>query len=274
MLAKIKSTASLRRPAWVTAERLNVSLQILGAPLATPIQRACAIAIDLVAVAFLSHLDGFWLALAAAVFFFQMRARAPKGWFRRVLVWVLCLICLGLAVRQGWTSWENERTVEAPLASAIAEDLNDASTTPKSESDRIRELEAALAEATAPQMFKWKTELTRSWNGLAESFGWAIVYFSLVPAWLNGQSIGKKILGLRVMELTGQALSVRICFSRYGGYAAGMATGFFGFAQILWDDNRQAIQDKVAHTVVVDLNQPYLPLNAEIQNPIDREKGG
>ena len=45
-----------------------------------------------------------------------------------------------------------------------------------------------------------------------------------------------------------------MCFSRYGGYVAGMATGMFGFAQVLWDDNRQALQDKVAHTVVVDLN--------------------
>ena len=32
-----------------------------------------------------------------------------------------------------------------------------------------------------------------------------------------------------------------------------MATGGLGFLQILWDPNRQAIQDKTAHTVVVDL---------------------
>ena len=44
-------------------------------------------------------------------------------------------------------------------------------------------------------------------------------------------------------------------FGRYGGYAAGMATGGLGFAQVLWDANRQAVQDKLAHTVVVDLRR-------------------
>jgi hypothetical protein len=32
-----------------------------------------------------------------------------------------------------------------------------------------------------------------------------------------------------------------------------MATGGLGFLQVLWDVNRQGIQDRVAHTVVVDL---------------------
>ena len=40
---------------------------------------------------------------------------------------------------------------------------------------------------------------------------------------------------------------------RYGGYAAGMATGGLGFLQMIWDVNRQGIQDRTAHTVVVDL---------------------
>ena len=42
---------------------------------------------------------------------------------------------------------------------------------------------------------------------------------------------------------------------RYGGYAAGMATGGLGFLQALWDLNRQGIQDRVAHTVVIDLRR-------------------
>jgi hypothetical protein len=50
------------------------------------------------------------------------------------------------------------------------------------------------------------------------------------------------------------------CLKRYGGYAAGMATGGLGFTQMLWDPNRQGIQDKAAHTVVLDLRAaPVLP---------------
>ena len=71
-----------------------------------------------------------------------------------------------------------------------------------------------------------------------------------------------------MVELTGKPLTVRICFSRYGGYAAGMATGMFGFVQILWDANRQSIQDKVAHTVVLDLRAPYQAANINASAPL------
>ena len=58
-----------------------------------------------------------------------------------------------------------------------------------------------------------------------------------------------------VRPATGKPLTPMLAYKRYGGYAAGMATGMFGFAQIFWDGNRQAIQDKTAHTVVVDLKR-------------------
>jgi hypothetical protein len=38
-----------------------------------------------------------------------------------------------------------------------------------------------------------------------------------------------------------------------------MATGGLGFLQALWDVNRQGIQDRVAHTVVIDLRLPSAP---------------
>ena len=90
-------------------------------------------------------------------------------------------------------------------------------------------------------------------ENLGLSIGWAMVYFTLLPYWMPGQTLGKKLFGLQVVELTGRPLTLLLCFSRYGGYAAGLATGTFGFAQVLWDPNRQAIQDKIAHTVVLDV---------------------
>ena len=87
---------------------------------------------------------------------------------------------------------------------------------------------------------------------MGAKLGWGIVYFSLLPAWWGGQTVGKKIVRIRVLELTGQPMTVLRCLKRYGGYAAGMATGGLGFAQMLWDPNRQALQDKAAHTAVVD----------------------
>lgn len=85
------------------------------------------------------------------------------------------------------------------------------------------------------------------------------MHFSLLPAWWGGQTLGKKLLRLQVLELTGQPFTVMRCLRRYGGYAAGMATGGLGFLQMIWDVNRQGIQDRTAHTVVVDLRNSLRP---------------
>lgn len=118
---------------------------------------------------------------------------------------------------------------------------------------RIAELEAQLKDARRHKPLSWRQQWERLWDDVASSLGWGIVYFSLLPAWWGGQTVGKKLFGLRVVELTGKPMTVLRCLKRYGGYAAGMATGGLGFAQVLWDVNRQALQDKAAHTVVLDL---------------------
>ena len=103
---------------------------------------------------------------------------------------------------------------------------------------------------------QWRDDALRRLHRLGLRFGWAIAYFSLLPFWWKGQTVGKRLFGLRVVELTGKPLGLMACFGRYGGYAAGLATGGMGFLQVLWDPNRQAVQDKLAHTVVVDLRGP------------------
>ncbi len=66
-------------------------------------------------------------------------------------------------------------------------------------------------------------------------FGWAAAYFTLTVAWCHGQTIGKRLFGIKVIQLDGKELSVIAAFSRQGGYGAGFATGLLGFAQVLWD---------------------------------------
>ena len=265
MLRTLTSQATLRRPVWVSADTLNVAPDLLGAPLASPLRRLTAIGLDLLIVAVLSKLDGFWLAVALVVFLYQMRTRdsGKPSWLRNAWIWGVCGLCLWLAAETGWQAWTARQATpqanSSPATQATAQKLEPIPErkSEQSDADRIAALEDALAEARKPVPFHWQTTLRKWWEGTGVSFGWAIVYFSLIPAWLRGQSLGKKLLGLRVVELTGKPLTVRACFSRYGGYAAGMATGMFGFAQILWDANRQSIQDKVAHTVVLDLRSSY-----------------
>jgi RDD family len=129
---------------------------------------------------------------------------------------------------------------------------------------RIAELESQLAEAKKPKPFRLREEMKRVFAGIGLQFGWGIVYFSLLPAWWGGQTVGKKLFRLRVVEITGKPMTVMRCLKRYGGYAAGMATGGLGFTQMLWDPNRQGIQDKAAHTVVLDL-RPGTAAHGQVQ---------
>ncbi|MBA4160151.1 MAG: RDD family protein, partial [Gemmatimonadetes bacterium] len=82
-------------------------------------------------------------------------------------------------------------------------------------------------------------------------FGWSTLYFTLFLAVWRGQTPGKRLLGIRVVRLNGKPITWWASFERFGGYAAGLATGLLGFLQIFWDRNRQAIHDKIMETVVV-----------------------
>lgn len=87
---------------------------------------------------------------------------------------------------------------------------------------------------------------------LGLGFGWAAFYFTVFTSLWHGQTPGKKIAGIRVLQLDGTPLSMWDSFGRYGGYGAGIATGLLGFIQIFWNANRQAIQDQISATVVID----------------------
>ena len=98
---------------------------------------------------------------------------------------------------------------------------------------------------------------------LGLGFGWAALYFSIFTAWWKGQTPGKKLMGMKVIKLDNTPLNLWESFGRYGGYAAGLATGLTGFLQVFWDPNRQAIQDKISETLVIDLRKPKLPFVKE-----------
>lgn len=294
-LLDLTAKASLRRPATVVPEALNVAPHLVGAALATPLQRTLAMAVDLIVIGILSS-GGDWLLLPGlALVLFQLRSdhRSTKR-ERQLLVWGLCAVLLwqGLQFGASQVPDDQESTPAvvqgrpAALPASTASDATRLPTTPPPQTsepgdppaalatlaqaaameslanelatahERISELERELEAARKPQVFRWRTEAQKWLDALGVGFGWAIVYFSLLPAWLDGQTLGKKLLKLRVVELTGKPLTVMVCFGRYGGYVAGMATGMVGFIRMLWDDNRQAVQDKVAHTVVLDVRAP------------------
>ena len=248
----------------VTPEPLNVAPALVGQPLASPQRRAAAMAIDLVAVAILSGLGNVWLGAGLLLVVLQLRSGGGAERWRKPAGWALVALFVLLAATDLWHDGARHR---AP-APVVAEDDGDEDLAPAavrqigaglSDAERIKLLEAALASAREPHHVSLRGELERLADALGASFGWGVVYFSLLPALWNGQTLGKKFLRLRAVELTGKPMTVMRCLKRYGGYAAGMATGGLGFTQLLWDANRQAIQDRTAHTVVIDLRRAGPP---------------
>lgn len=89
-------------------------------------------------------------------------------------------------------------------------------------------------------------------DDLGMAVGWIGMYFVLFLAFWEGRTPGKRLLSLKVVRLNGERLTLWYSFERFGGYAAGFATGLLGFAQVYWDANRQGTHDKIAGTVVLD----------------------
>jgi uncharacterized RDD family membrane protein YckC len=76
------------------------------------------------------------------------------------------------------------------------------------------------------------------------------LYYTLGCA-LVGQTVGQRILGLRVIKLDGGDMGVRRGFLRYLGYLLCVATLGIGFLLVLFDDRRMGWHDKLARTCVI-----------------------
>ncbi|MDA1102093.1 MAG: RDD family protein [Gemmatimonadetes bacterium] len=130
------------------------------------------------------------------------------------------------------------------LGSTVRSLQLDLAATQEALDDVSRELESASERSLIDRLLGFVDEL-------GFGFGWAAVYLTLCLSGWKGQTVGKKLMGIRVVRLDGGAITWWIAFERSGGYAAGLATGLLGFAQVWWDANRQGIHDRIVGTVVV-----------------------
>jgi hypothetical protein len=134
--------------------------------------------------------------------------------------------------------------------------------------DTVAALRAELSEASAEngRLMEELAEERESlgilgWLGkvadeLGLGFGWTGLYFTAFLALWRGQTPGKRLLGIRVVRLSGAPIGWWAAFERFGGYAASIFTGLLGFLQITWDRNRMALHDKITETVVVREGEP------------------
>lgn len=80
----------------------------------------------------------------------------------------------------------------------------------------------------------------------------ATLYFAVALKLGNGQTIGKKLMKIRVLSLTHHEVGWWQSIERALGYGASLLEGGFGFLQYFINRNRQTVHDRIAETIVVD----------------------
>ena len=91
--------------------------------------------------------------------------------------------------------------------------------------------------------------------GYAIHFPWfgllGIVYETLLLSQWNGQTIGKKIMGVKVVTTSGGSVDATKAFIRSLSKILSALPLYLGFFWALWDSENQTWHDKIAETYVV-----------------------
>jgi uncharacterized RDD family membrane protein YckC len=87
-----------------------------------------------------------------------------------------------------------------------------------------------------------------------------------------GQTPGKMIFGLRVVQPTGEQMTFGLAFLRWVGYIISAFVFYLGFVWIAFDKRKQGWHDKIAGTVVIRVRNivdgPAYPLD---EKGLDKE---
>ena len=263
----------------VTPDAFIVDKDLFGLALARPWRRAGAILIDLLLIAILADQNVLFLAVVAAATFIKVgkdyqgvkRFHRTRRFLRFMAMLVLAMV-IYQSVSPSYDEYvapmlsseksaqkskqesESLSSEQLALKQQVADSVKGVNETIESEQQNVEQVTKGNAPDDKPQPPTASlTEWVRGFitTDLGFGFGWAAFYFSLFTAWWQGQTPGKRLFGIPVIQLDGTPLSLWSSFGRYGGYGAGFATGLLGFLQVYWDPNRQAIQDKISSTVVV-----------------------
>jgi len=83
-----------------------------------------------------------------------------------------------------------------------------------------------------------------------------VVYCGLLAYWWNGQTLGKRLLKIRVVSLVGERITLWQSVERALGYGASALEGGFGFLQYFIHGNHCCVHDRIAETIVVMERRP------------------
>ena len=96
------------------------------------------------------------------------------------------------------------------------------------------------------------------------------LYFAAFSRSRRGATVGKRLLGIRVVRLDGERLSWLEALERFVGYVHIPATGFVSLIDLWRDPNRRLPHDRTVHTAVLRDEVPEkTPLEIEATPPAD-----
>lgn len=249
----------------VRTETLAVAPEIVGLTLAEPWRRLAAMIVDLAAIAALSLLTAPFLGLALGLMLALILGTGKDAPFAlRIARWVCRLLGAAVmvlsALALGHASFMRgdinldvlHATGESPaMKQTVFVPPNATYNQLRSATDDLsRQVESLKAEIRAAD-----DSLPRRAQVLAGSagvtFGWSGIYFTLLTGLFNGRTLGKFLFRTRAAKINGTRFTYFDGFVRQGGYVAGVAMGMIGFLKLLWEPNRQTVEDRIAATVVV-----------------------
>ena len=268
-----KEISSPRRPRkdprnWVTPDAFTLSDEVLDQPLATPKRRGLAMIIDLIVIQQLSQIGSLLLGLSLAGMLFllgsQKKTKSVGRGFRDYATY------LGIAILVGLIGYEIYRVQSGEGLQLVRS---------SAETERVTideslpvERQLAIAKERIGDLEDEDKDLIELIEQIAEQlgygFGWAAVYFTMLVYLSNGQTLGKWLCRIKIVQLDGKRIGIWSALGRYGGYAASFVTGLSGFFQIYWDANRQGLHDKVSSTVVICLRR-----SKRIEKPLPTNQG-
>lgn len=119
----------------------------------------------------------------------------------------------------------------------------------------FRRLGATIIDWILVSIVAVPLELAVRRGGFVIGLAIAIVYFGYLEGSQSGQTVGKRALGIRVIDFqSGGPIGFGRAVIRYAGrYVSGIPC-FLGYFWMLWDRERQCWHDKFANDVVVPVS--------------------
>jgi uncharacterized RDD family membrane protein YckC len=242
---------------YLTEEPLRVVDGLRGQPLASPLRRALALAADWAVLV----LPSVAVALGAALL--SLRRSDPGGYRALLGFWqggpaeptarhALLREMAPMLVRA-----EAPGLPAAVAAAVEAGDLDGAAAL-------LEEVDFTFALSLGPHNetplppHHVRVEIERlipKALRAAAVFGVGALYFTLLTRGRRGATLGKRLLGIRVVRLDGGRLSLRESFERFSGYFHIPSSLGLALLDLWHDPNRRLPHDRVVHTAVVRVSR-------------------